>query len=54
MQPESKSGPKERICLMAAGSRVRPEELMRRKLMQKLIARRERRLALAAAVRRAV
>ncbi len=54
MQLEPKAGPKERICLIAAGGRVRPEEMMRRKLMQKLIARRERRLALAAAVRRAV
>lgn len=54
MQPEPKAGPKGRICLIAADIRVRPEELMRRKLMQKLMARRERRLALAATVRRAI
>ena len=46
MQPEGKNGPIERVpCLIPVHGRVKPEELMRRKLMQKMMARRERRLA---------
>jgi hypothetical protein len=54
MQPEPKMGPNDRMPLIPAHGRVRPEEIMRRKLMQKMAARRERRIALATAVRRAV
>lgn len=56
MQPEPKSGAIERMpCLIPAHGRMRPEELLRRKLMQKMMARRERRLAVTSAtVRRAV
>lgn len=56
MLPEGKNGPTERVpCLIPAHGRVKPEEVMRRKLMQKMAARRERRLASAGtAVRRAV
>lgn len=46
MEPEVKNGPIERVpCLIPVHGRVKPEELMRRKLMQKMVARRERRLA---------
>jgi len=46
MQPEPKIGLNERTwhALPVAG-RLRPEEILRRKLMQKMIARRARRLA---------
>jgi hypothetical protein len=54
MQPEPKMGPKDRICLIPVHGRIRPEEVMRRKLIQKMEARRERRLAIAPTVRRAI
>jgi hypothetical protein len=42
-------------CSVPVAGRIRPEELMRRKLMQKMMARRERRAAQTAGlVRRAV
>ncbi len=46
MQREIKLGPSGRVpCTYPADGRVRPEEILRRKMMQKMIARRERRLA---------
>ncbi len=57
MQQEPKTGPGVRVsCTLSAHARIRPEEVMRRKLMQKMIARRERRAAQAASglARRAV
>jgi len=43
------------LCAMPVQGRVRPEEILRRKLMQKMMARRERRAAATAkSVRRAV
>jgi len=55
MQQEPKNGLSERVGFVAAlHGRVRPEELLRRKLMQKMMARRERRASLAAPPRRAV
>lgn len=53
MQEEPKNGLGVRMpCMLPAHGRVRPEELLRRKLMQKMTARRERRVALAATVAR--
>lgn len=57
MQQEPKNGPGVRVsCSLPVHGRVRPEEVMRRKLMQKMIARRERRAdqPVAGLVRRAV
>ncbi|MGH7090672.1 MAG: hypothetical protein ACREFQ_17390 [Stellaceae bacterium] len=56
MLPEDKNGPTERmLCLLPTHGRIKPEEVMRRKLMQKMVARRERRLAASGiSVRRAV
>ncbi len=46
MQQEPKIGLGERMpCAFPVQGRLRPEELMRRKMMQKMTARRERRLA---------
>jgi hypothetical protein len=48
MQQEPKIGLGERASFaFPAHGRLRPEEILRRKIMQKMIARRERRLALA-------
>jgi hypothetical protein len=56
MQEEPKTGLGVRMaCSTPSAIRVRPEELLRRKLMQKMTARRERRIAQSAGiVRRAV
>lgn len=56
MQQEPKNGPGERVsCAFPVHGRIRPEEIMRRKMMQKMAARRERRAALdAAQTRRAI
>lgn len=56
MRQEPKNGLGVRIlCATPEQVRVRPEEILRRKLMQKMMARRERRaLAAATPIRRAV
>ena len=56
MQQEPKTGLGVRIpCATPLAGRVRPEDLVRRKLMQKMTARRERRMAQSAGiVRRAI
>jgi hypothetical protein len=55
MRQEPKMGPGVRIvCAVPSQGRVRPEEILRRKLMQKMMARRERRAAELPPVRRAV
>jgi hypothetical protein len=55
MQDEPKTGQDVRVqCALPAQGRVRPEELLRRKLMQKMIARRERRAAQSAGLVRRV
>ena len=56
MEQDPKMGQSDRMpCSLSVPTRVRPEELMRRKLMQKMMARRERRAAQSAGmVRRAV
>ncbi|HUK59565.1 MAG TPA: hypothetical protein VLV50_10085 [Stellaceae bacterium] len=54
MRQEPKSGPDVRtFCAMPVQGRLRPEEILRRKLMQKMMARRERRAAAQEPVRRA-
>jgi hypothetical protein len=55
MQQEPKPGPGTQMtCSLAAPGRIRPEDVLRRKLMQKMNARRERRAAVTApTVRRA-
>jgi len=55
MRQEPKNGLDVRMICAAPGQvRIRPEEILRRKLMQKMVARRERRaLAASASVRRA-
>jgi hypothetical protein len=54
MHQDPKSGPGMSIsCTVAEQGRVRPEDVMRRKLIQKMIARRERRAAGTASTRRA-
>jgi hypothetical protein len=46
MQREPRLGPTGEVsCAFPPTGRVRPEELLRRKMMQKMIARRARRLA---------
>jgi len=46
MQQEPKIGPSERTTFaFPAHGRLRPEEILRRKMMLKMMARRERRLA---------
>jgi hypothetical protein len=53
MQQEPKNGLGVRMpCALPVHGRIRPEEVLRRKLMQKMMARRERRAALAATVAR--
>jgi hypothetical protein len=57
MQQEPKMGLDVRMpCTLPVAGRVRPEDVMRRKLMQKMVARRERRAAqpVSGLVRRAV
>lgn len=54
MQQEPNNGLSERVdCMIPVHGRLRPEELLRRKLMQKMMARRVRRDAMAQAPRRA-
>jgi hypothetical protein len=54
MRQEPKNGLDVRnVCAFPVQGRVRPEEILRRKLMQKMIARRERRMVTSASVRRA-
>jgi len=54
MHQDPKSGPGISIsCAFPAQGRVRPEEVVRRKLMQKMMARRDRRAAGTAPARRA-
>jgi hypothetical protein len=54
MYQDPKNGPGiSMTCTFPEQGRIRPEELMRRKLMQKMIARRERRAAGTAQTRRA-
>lgn len=54
MHQDPKSGPGMSIgCTFPEQGRIRPEEVARRKLMQKMIARRERRAAGSASTRRA-
>jgi len=46
MQREPKLGPSGHVpCTFPPDGRIRPEEILRRKMMQKMIARRERRFA---------
>ncbi len=55
MRQEPKMGPGERmLCAVPAQGRIRPEEILRRKLMLKMMARRERRAAALPPIRRAV
>ena len=56
MQQDPKMGQDQHMpCSLSVPSKVRPEEFLRRKLMQKMVARRERRAAQSAGmVRRAV
>jgi hypothetical protein len=55
MRQEPKNGLGVRmLCAVPVQGRVRPEEILRRKLMQKMMARRERRVAAPSPVRRAI
>ena len=55
MRQEPKNGLGVRmLCAVPVQGRVRPEEILRRKLMQKMMARRERRAAAPSPVRRAI
>jgi hypothetical protein len=55
MQQEPKNGLGERVGFAApVHGRMRPEEILRRKLMQKMMARRAGRMSLATAPRRVV